>query len=72
VNYPGEIIVETGSGGRIAIATLRTVPINKGISISERYVFLPAEMAFLLPVLGHGTNFVQEGDKILLNGVALN
>lgn len=70
VNFPGEIIASTT--GRIQIAFPRTVPFGRGISVSERYIFEAIEMPFSLPILTDGGDFVREGDKILLNGVALN
>ena len=70
VNFPGEIIATTT--GRIQIAMLRAVPFGRGLTVSERYFFEAIEMPFLLPILVDGGDFVREGDKILLNGVALN
>ncbi len=70
VNYPGEIVATRT--GTIYVAKPRTRLFGAGISISDRYIFEAIEMPFALPVLLDGSDIVREGDKILLNGIALN
>ena len=70
VNYPGEIVAT--KTGQVSIAIPRTVLFGTGIKVFERYIFQDIEMPFNLPILIDGGDFVREGDKILLNGVALN
>lgn len=70
VNYPGEICAT--KSGLIYVAKPRTILFGRGIEIWERYIFEAIEMPFDLPVLLDGIDIVREGDKILLNGIALN